>query len=320
MKNLNFDFLLDIWADLKAKNLAPVAIGLVVAAIAIPALLMKGEESASEGPLPILASNTSQGPEVEVAEELADRGSKLDSYKSRDPFKGKVKPDDDSATGTGTATAPETGSGEPEKGGSSGGTGSPLGGLGSGGSTGTTGPSGDGGLGSTPTPTPVDPPQLDMPKVKRRLYTYQLVLNFGRPGREQRYSAVSRMTFLPRPTLPALLFMGVPEGERAAIFFVHPGMTHQGEGKCVPSPKNCNFLHLGIGDEHYLAANDYEFRIELLKVKRVPLSTEKKQRSAARKASQRRLSRGVTDGGPDAATGAAAGEIDLPWLVDGISG
>ena len=32
MKNLNADFLLDIWADLKAKRLAPVAIGLVVAA------------------------------------------------------------------------------------------------------------------------------------------------------------------------------------------------------------------------------------------------------------------------------------------------
>jgi hypothetical protein len=317
MKNLNFDFLLDIWADLKAKKLAPVAIGLVVAAIAIPALLMKGEETASEGPVPILASDVSKGPEVQVAQELADRGSKLDSYRARDPFKGKVKPDDDAAAGTGTANAPSTG-GDPG-GGSSGDTGSPLGGLGSGGSTGSSGssgPSGDGGLGSTPTPS--TPPELDLPKPKQRLYTFQLALNFGRPGREQRYPAVTRMTFLPRPTLPALLFMGVPEGERAAIFFVHPGMTHQGEGRCVPSPKNCNFLHLGIGQEHYLAANDYEFRIELLKVKRVPLSKEKQQRASARKASQRRLSRGVSDA--DTAAGAVAGEMDLPWLVDGISG
>lgn len=315
--NLNVDFLLDIWADLKAKKLAPVAIGLVVAAVAIPALLMKGEESATQGPLPILASSASDGPQVEVAEELADRGSKLDSYSARDPFKGKVKPDDDSATGTGTASVPSTGGGDDK--GSTGSTGSPLGSGGSTGSSGTTGPSGDGGLGSTPTPIPTTPPELDIPKPKRRLYTFQLDLNFGRPGREQHYPAVKRMTFLPRPTLPALLFMGVPEGERAAIFFVYPGMTHQGEGKCMPSPKNCNFLHLGIGQEHYLAANDHEFRIELLKVKRVPLSTEKKQRAKARKASQRRLSRGGTEGAAEAATGQAVEEI-LPWLVDGMSG
>src|SRR5688500_7161404 len=103
MKNVNFDFLLDIWADLKAKKLAPVAIALLVAAVALPVLLMKGEESASDGPLPILAaSNPTDGPEVEVSEELADRGSKLDSYKSRDPFKGRVKPEDET-NGNGTA-------------------------------------------------------------------------------------------------------------------------------------------------------------------------------------------------------------------------
>lgn len=314
MKNLNFDFLLDIWADLKAKKLAPVAIGLVVAAVAIPVLLMKGEDSAGEGPLPVLASNPTGGPEVEVAEELAERGSKLDSYKPRDPFKGRVKPDDDSAMGGGTATVPG-GSGEPDKG-SSGSSGAPLGGLGSGGSggsSGSSGPTGGGGLGSSPTPAPT-PPKLDIVKPKQRLYTYQLALKFGRPGREVRYPAVTRMSFLPRPTLPALLFMGVKEGERAAVFFVHPGMTHQGEGACVPSPKNCNFLELEIGEQHYLAANDYEFRIQLLKINRVPLSREKKQRAAARKASQRRLSRGESA----EATGAAAGDMQLPWLVDGI--
>ena len=40
MKNLNADFLLDIWADLKAKRLGPIAIGLVVAMVAMPALLL----------------------------------------------------------------------------------------------------------------------------------------------------------------------------------------------------------------------------------------------------------------------------------------
>ena len=319
MKNLNFDFLLDIWADLKAKNLAPVAIGLVVAAVAIPALLMKGEESASDGPLPILASNPTGGPEVEVAQELADRGSKLDSYKARDPFKGRVKPEDGELPGGGMASVPGAGGGSaPGKGSSSGSSGSTLPGLGSGGggSTGSTPPAGGGDLGGPTTPPSV--PKLDTVTPKRRLYTYQLSVKFGRPGREQRYPELGRMSFLPRPNLPVLLFLGVPEGARSAIFLVHPGMTHQGEGSCVPSPRQCNFLELEIGEQHYVAANDLEFRVELLKIKRVPLSQEKKQRAAARKASQRRLSRGGTDGAPGGATGDASAEPEFPWLVDGI--
>lgn len=317
MKNVNFDFLLDLWADLKAKNLAPVAIGLVVAAVAIPALLMKGEEPASESPLPVLASSQSEGPEVEVAQELAESGSKLDSYKARDPFKGRVKPENPVGGGTGVASVPN-GDGKPDQV-SSGSTGGPIGGLGSGGSSGSTGGTGGGGgTGTTPTPTP--PEDLNIIKPKRRLYTYQLDLKFGRPGREQHYPAVSRMTFLPRPTAPVLLFMGVPQGERSAIFFVNPGMTHQGEGSCSPSPKDCNFLELKVGQEHYLSAYDYEFRVELLKVKRVPLSKEKQQRAAARKATQRRLSRGGGDAGAGTESVTGPGDFTFPWLVDGMSG
>jgi hypothetical protein len=325
--NLNADFLLDIWADLKAKKLAPVAIGLVVVAVAIPALLMKGEETASEGPLPILASSANSGPKVEVSEELAERGSKLDSYRARDPFKGRLKPGDDDTAGSGTAIAPgdALGGGATDKG-SSGTSGAPLGGLGSGGSdgsSGSSGPTGGSGLGGATdpgtTPTPPDP---EIVKQKPSRFNYQLSLKFGRPGREERYPAVKRLTFLPKPSLPALLFMGVREDEKTAVFFVHPGLTHQGEGSCVPSAKQCNFLELKRGQQHYLSANDHEFRIELLKINRVRLSTEKKQRTAARKASSgRRSERSLGEAvepGADADTSGAEDVVDFPWLVDGI--
>ena len=96
MKNLNADFLLDIWADLKAKRLAPVAVGLAVALVAIPALMLKGEETPAAGPLPVIpAASGRRRAEVELAEELAEGGSKLDSYKAHDPFDGLVKPQED---------------------------------------------------------------------------------------------------------------------------------------------------------------------------------------------------------------------------------
>jgi hypothetical protein len=320
--NVNADFLLDIWADMKAKRLAPVALGLAGAILLMPVVLLKGEENAAEGPLPILASAASQKPEVEVVQELADRDSKLDSYKVRDPFKGRAKPQVDPTELGGAATAPNPDGGSDGKG-----AGDPLAGLGIG-SSGGSGPVGDGnnqGPGSDPNFSPTPPSPTPPPVVRQRnyRYNYQLDLRFGRPGREQRYPAVTRLSFLPSPSIPALLFMGVPVDEKSALFFVHPGLTHQGEGSCVPSKKNCNFLQLEIGEEHYLSANDLEFRIELLDIKRVKLSEEKKERAKARKASNgRRSARSYADGaqpGTDVTAAEAVEDgLELPWLVDGI--
>jgi hypothetical protein len=310
MKNLNADFLLDIWADLKAKRLAPVAVGLIVAVVAMPALLLKGEDSSSAGPMPIAAAAASSddGAEVEVAEELAD-GSKLDSYKAHDPFSGVGKSATTTDAGTsGTAIAPgdaPTGDGStndnllkalgshPTPGGpdSAPGFGSPdTGGL-------TTG-------GDNP------PPVVNRPDSK---YTYELDVKFGRPGNEKRYRHLSRMSFLPSPKVPALLFMGVPVDAKSAIFFVHPSLSHQGEGECIPSEQNCNFIQLAIGRDEFLAVNDYEFRMHLIGIHRVKLDPNAGQ--ARQTSGAPRLGRNSGEG---ALSGGDADVHELPALVDGI--
>ena len=308
MKNLNTDFLLDIWADLKAKRLAPVAVGLGLALVAMPALMLKGDNASSAGPLPIVASpeGSGDGAEVELAEELADGGSKLDSYKAHDPFEGLAKPDQGNAGASGTAIAPGDAAADAGK---------DLANLLGGGSTGYSppdsapgfgAPDSGGGLttgGDTPSPT-----------VRRANFTYELDVKFGRPGREKRYRHLSRMSFLPNAKVPAMMFMGVPVDAKSAIFFVHPSLSHAGEGVCIPSKSNCNFLKLAIGREHFLSVNDYEFRIKLLGIKRVKLSAERKQRAAQRKVSQRRSARGTGDG----SLGGAATRYEWPMLVDGI--
>jgi hypothetical protein len=306
MSNLNADFLLDIWADLKAKKLAPIAVALGAALVAMPAVMLKGEEKPTAGPLPIVpVASSDDGAEVKLAAELGDGDSKLDSYEARDPFDGLVKPQKDSGA-SGAAIAPgdaaaDDAADELSK---------VLGG--GGGSS----PSDSGG--STPLPGGgLTGGGNDNPVVVRKpgsKYTYQLDVKFGRPGREKRYPELSRMSFLPSPDAPALLFMGVPENANSALFFVHPGLSHQGQGICTPSKAECNFLELGIGREHYLSVNDYEFRIRLLDVKRVKLSTERKQRKQARRTAQLRSKRGA---GPLADDAQGAG-YDWPLLVDGI--
>ena len=313
--NLNTDVLLDIWAELKARRLAPVAIGLVVALVAIPALMLKGEEQPVDAPLPIAASTAADGTNVEVAEELAERGSKLDSYKSRDPFEGLVKPEKGSDAPSGTAIAPsdllDGGDEKPASGAPAGGGSGDSGSLG--GSTGGGGGLDLGGSGDPGAGTPEPPKVIRKPRSR---FNYQLDIKFGRPGREKRYRSLPRMSFLPSARLPVFLFMGVPVDAKSALFFVHPGLNHQGEGECIPSRSQCNYLRVKVGDEHYVSANDHEFRLHLLDVKRVKLSAEKKQRTAARKSSgSNRSARTV---GGDSGDAGAAQEETLPWLVDGV--
>ena len=306
MNNLKADFLLDIWADLKAKRLAPVAVGMAVALVAIPALMLKGEETPGAGPLPVIpaASSSGDAAEVELAEELAEGGSKLDSYKAHDPFDGLVKPKDDSGV-SGTAVAPGDAAADDA--------GKELSKL-------------LGGGGSSPSDTGSTTPSLGGPGLttgggnppvvikKRSRFTYQLDVKFGRPGREKRYPSLSRMSLLPSPDVPALLFMGVPQDEKSALFFVHPGLSHAGEGVCMPSKAECNFLKLAIGRDHYLSVDDYEFRIQLLGIQRVKLSEERKQRAQARKTSRLRSGRGD---GP-LGRGAQGAGYDWPLIADGI--
>jgi hypothetical protein len=278
---------------------------MAVALVAIPALMLKGEETPGAGPLPVIPASSGAGAEVELAEELAEGGSKLDAYKAHDPFDGLVKPQEDNGL-SGTAVAPGDGAAEDP--------GKELSKMlgGGGGSSpsddDTTTPSLGGGLttggGSNP-PVVIRKPSR---------YTYQLDVKFGRPGREKRYQNLSRMSFLPSADVPALLFMGVPQDEKSALFFVHPGLSHAGEGVCMPSKADCNFLELAIGRDHYLSVDDYEFRIRLLGIHRVKLSQERKQRAQARKTMRMRSGRGD---GP-LANGAEGAGYEWPLLVDGI--
>jgi hypothetical protein len=328
MKNLNVDFLLDIWADLKAKKLAPVAVGMAVALVAMPALLLKGKQDPGAAPLPVVAASHSGGAEVEVADELGDGNSKLDSYAARNPFKGLVTPKSQDAGASGAAGVSGDALGGQSSGKSAADALAALGGGGSGGSgsslgstdSGSSGDSGNSGDVTTPGDSGTTPPPVIVKRHHYR-YNYELDLKLGRPGREKHYPAVGRLTFLPSNSVPALLFMGVAPDEKSALFFVHPGLSHQGEGVCIPSATNCNFLKLAVGKEHYLSANDYEFHIKLLGINRVKLSEEKKQRVAARKAARAHRSSRTTGEGTAPADGAGAqdeaGAIEMPWLVDG---
>ena len=85
-------FLLDLWQDLQAKRLWPVAAVLVLALIAVPVVLSKSSEAPP--PAPVQAVRKAPDPKdlkalasVKLDETALDRGSSLDTFDPSDPFR-----------------------------------------------------------------------------------------------------------------------------------------------------------------------------------------------------------------------------------------
>src|SRR4051812_9371397 len=148
-------FFLDLWQDLRDKRLWPVAVGLLAAAVAIPAIMLKPAAAPTQPP--IIAANGPKGatlPAISV-DDSPTHGSKLESFAAkRNPFKPladlEAQPGASDPSGNGSADG--IGSG-PGSGSGSGDTSAPGGATGGNGSPGVSTPSPD-----TSSPTPSSGP------------------------------------------------------------------------------------------------------------------------------------------------------------------
>src|SRR5215208_5842078 len=85
-------FLLDLWQDLRAKRLWPVAAVLGMALVAVPVVLSKSSEA--PGPAPVQSVRKVPDPKdlkalasVKLDEAALERGSSLDTFDPSDPFR-----------------------------------------------------------------------------------------------------------------------------------------------------------------------------------------------------------------------------------------
>ena len=70
---------------------------------------------------------------------------------------------------------------------------------------------------------------------------------------------------------PKMVYLGLKDDHRTAVFLVAAGVTVQGDGHCDPTPDNCQTLRMKAGDTVFLtvpqgsgAAKQYE--VDLVKV------------------------------------------------------
>ncbi len=243
-------FLQDLWHDLRAKRLWPVAVAMLVGIVAIPAVLTKS--AASPPPPDPVAPAADQGRKTNLALDVgtaaaSGKGSSLDVFAPDDPFV-PPKAVTEGSQGSSVATADVVAAGA-EKGSESPGGDSPGGGPG----------------GSAPpsAPSPVGPP-------KTTEYEYVADITFWNGDRRRRVSGLRKLDMLPSQSAPVLIFMGATSDGGNAVFLVDSTLRTTGEGSCRPSRSNCAFVHLGPGSEHLFSTDTGEtYRLRIDEIRRV---------------------------------------------------
>jgi hypothetical protein len=244
-------FLSNIWRDLVEKRLWPVALALIVALVAVPVLLGRdsSEETVAQPPGAGAAPTAPRPGRAAVKVKAAREGATRERAGTvRDPFKG---PRARTARAP-TADAPAPGS-EPS-------------------SNESAGPSPSGGA-ATPAPggvpDPAETQSAPEPKPQTQaLDVYGLTLRLGHAGRLTTRPDVARLTPLPSPANPFLVFLGVLKDGRTAAFLVSGDAEATGDGNCRASASACETIELQPGDTELFDRQGVRYRMDLVRLAR----------------------------------------------------
>jgi len=245
----------NIWADLLEKKLWPVAILLIVALAAIPAVLGGGGETAASdqasAPVPPAGQSGPAKASEAVSLEAPTTGKVHRAGKGRNPFIQHHQPKPTKIAAPSPSTSPSTAAPSPtSESGSSGGASAP----------------------STPS-TPVT--------AKPTKTTYSVDLAFGEIDVTKNYKNVARLTPLPSSDNPFFVFLGVSDDGKSATFMVTSDADPSGDGHCTPSRQDCETVTLKPGDTEFFdmqsgTAGIVTYQLDLKRIrKRTVASTAK---------------------------------------------
>lgn len=239
--------------QLVERRLWPVAVLLVAALVAVPFLLAKsGSDDAVPGPT-AAAATPEQGDTTAIVQVASPDGREkarkvLGSAKN--PFRPAIKAKKAKASPTTSVTAPSSS----VTGGAQSGSGSAGSGVGSGSS---------GGGGGTSTPVvPVVPVTPGTPAQTFELYS--LVVRWGDVTSEPSVRVLKRLKGLGGAKL---VYLGLLKDHETAVFLVDAAAQIQGDGRCEPSPTDCQTLRMKAGDTVFVTMPDgKQYELDLVKV------------------------------------------------------
>ena len=223
------------------RKLWPVALLLVGALVAVPLALSKQPQAdAVAATAPANAAKTEGLPAtfVSEADTAFDSGAETGAVKrkrtlgaSKDPFEPAPLPKAKKKKAK-KSTKAKTAQAEPTA------TATPAASSGGGASTGTPVAT------ATPAPTKTIPGG-------------SLTVRFGDATADALKSRVlTKSTALPSSDDPAFVFDHLKNNGKVAVFMLTGAVTVEGDGKCLPTPENCQTLELKVGDTEFLTVTE----------------------------------------------------------------
>ena len=140
------------------------------------------------------------------------------------------------------------------------------------------------------------PPATTVPgddAAPKRHELYSLVVRFGNSQSDtlERMS-LARLKPLPDADEPALIYLGVTDDKKSAIFLVDSDVEAQGDGVCNPTPNNCETIRLREGETEFFDVLDEkgeptdQYQLDLVKIRRSTTASAAKAAAARAKASK----------------------------------
>ena len=133
-----------------------------------------------------------------------------------------------------------------------------------------------GGGASAPSVGPVTPVATATPTPAPKKKTYPLhtlTVRFGDSAATPTRKKVTRLEALPDSETPLLVYLGVKDGGKAAVFMLDSSVTPQGDGTCEPSPATCETLVLREGETEFFdvagedgTATGAQFQLDLIDI------------------------------------------------------
>jgi hypothetical protein len=236
----------DTWRQLVQRRLWPVALLLLGALVAVPFLLSKPAEPVAASPVapantvkteaasadPIVALvSDDDGPATRRA-----LGVRHDPFASSAPKRKHAKAHGPKVEATPAAT-PATGEGQPSSGGGQ----APV----------------------STVPTTPKPPTTTIP-------AYSIDVRFGASSDgEPPRQTLQRNEALPDENDPVLVYLGVKNGGKTAVFMLSEGLTPTGDGVCTPKD-TCETIELQAGETEFFDLNGdtdgTQFELDVVKI------------------------------------------------------
>jgi hypothetical protein len=273
----------NLWRQLVQRRLWPVAVLLVAALAAVPVMLAKEPESepaaAPQASTDEASSELATEPIVAMAT-TTDRAKRRKVLgKAKNPF---VKPASPGSADSGPQPAPasaETG-------------GNPSGPEKLADNLTIIGGGGGGSAPSFPTGPTTGPTAPDGPDVKPvRHARHSITVRFGDGDNLSRMN-VKKLEPLPLGEEPLVVYLGVADGGKAAVFLVDSSIGADGDGRCMPDENTCEEVHLREGETEFFDILDENgepgtsgFQLDLLEIHGGKQKGSSPARTAAARAS-----------------------------------